>query len=478
LYQEGEKMKRDSIFFLILTASFVLIWHPLQLLDYSAFFCAGHAVRSGVDPYDQVGLLGACQQHVVALTGARLVRGEVLPAPFPPYALALFGTLSFLPLPVGAVMWILLLLASYVALVCMLQRMTSFRPVLIVTVTGIPVLWASLEVAEITSIIVTLIVACAAALRAERYRLAGVCAVLVLCEPHLGLPLCLALFCSQPKTRLTLLAGGVLFAAIAYLAMPPALSWHYITQVLSHHAQAEMLADAQLSLAHALAVLGVPLKLAGMLGAVQYLMMVVLGTFLAIRLSRDPQQRDLAILAAPTLAVFGGSFVHVHQIAIASCCALLLLRKYLKEKKPTYWLDASLCLFATPLILARSPQQMFAYMTVVLLFALIRDYHIRIAGIAAIGTCGVMNIVYSLMSSRLWLLTPIRDANFIPHYNYGPNADIETVWHAFIAARYSWLGPVSLVAQAPTFLALTIVCFALVQRVSVQMQSSHNSAHS
>ena len=453
-------MKRDGVLFLILGFALALVSYTPQLLDFAAFSCAGRAVAQHQSPYDHVGVLAACEQQVVAVTGALLTPGEILPAPFPPYTLAIFSLFALLPPAFGAVLWLALLLTSYIAIVMMLKRMSGLPFVLITAVTLVPIAWASIEVAQVTPVILAFIVGAAFASQAERPFLAAALAVASMCEPHLGLPVCLALFCTQGATRLPLIGGGIVLAAVSFLTMSPSLAFHYVGDILPRHAHAEMLADAQMSLSHALAVLGLPENAALALGSLQYLAMVLFGTVLAVRIVHVTQERDLAILSAPALAMIGGSFVHIHQIAVASCCALLLARG---RATKTYALDVSFMLAATPLIIARSPSQMFLYIAIVTVIAIVRGYsRIAVAGFAV--AMGVMvQAAYMLMGMRLPLLMPLEEVKFIPHYNYGFDADIETVWHAFVAARYSWLGPVSLIVQVPAFIALGIVCAALVR---------------
>jgi hypothetical protein len=447
-----------SIFLLLLVL--LLVWRPPQLLDYSAFLCAGQNLRLGIDPYSKVGATFVCEQQIVALTGARLSAGELLPAPFPPYVLAFFAVWSLLPKVAGAALWIIALVAGYLVLVEMLRRLSGQSPAVVVGVTLIPVLWGSLAVGELTSLAVGAIVACAAAFRAGRLGAAVCAALAALCEPHLGLPVALSLFCCSRAARIPLLLGGASLMLLSCAVAPPRETWEYLFQVLPAHARAELYADSQVSLSHAAALLGLPPPLAEAIGLAQYCAMTLLGVLCSVRLARNARDRDLAVLAPAALAVFGGSFVHIQQIAIAACCALLLVR----ASSGRFWgklLDLSLVLFATPIIFARSTEDVIAYALIAFVITFGRGYSLLRAVPAAAVVVITMTFVYQGMAGRLPGLHPLSDVDFVPKYAYGADADIESVWRAYLAARSSWLGPVSLLAQAPTFLALAILSSAL-----------------
>lgn len=429
-------------------------------MDYSAFVCAGQNLRLGLDPYGKVGATLACERHIVALAGAKLPRGDVLPAPLPPYVLAFFAAWSLLPAIVGAALWMIALVGGYLVLVDLLRRLSGQSPAVVVAVTLIPLLWGSLAAGELAILALAAIVACATAFRAGRLGAAICSALVALCEPHLGLPVALSLWSCSRAARIPLLLGAASLLLLSFVVAPVRETWEYLFQFLPAHARAELFADAQVSLSHALAMLGLPAALALAIGVAQYCGMMLLGVFCSVRLARNPRDRDLAMLAPAALAVFGGSFVHIQQISIAACCALLLVRVP-SGPRLRWLLDSSLVLFATPLIFARSTNQLIAYAIVACVIVFGRGYGPLKAALAGAVVAMVTSFVFVAMSGRLSSLNPIADADFVPKYPYGPNTDIETVWHAYIAARATWLGPVSLIAQAPTFLALAILSCAL-----------------
>lgn len=467
-------VRREYVLGAIAFLALLLVWKPLRLVDFAAFACAGQAVAHHLDPYDQVGTLASCEQHIAALTGEQLMPGLIVPAPLPPYALALFALFAFLSSAAAAVVWLALLAVAYLAIVIMLQRLTHLPWALIVAATVIPIVRGSIDIAQVVPVMLATIVASAAAVRSGRPLLASCCALLALIEPHLGLPVCVALFCIERAARFPLLGGGLLLVLVSLVATPLQLALHYGRDILPLHAYAGLMSDSQMSLSHALAVFGVSAHTALLLGSAQYLFMLVLGTALAVRIARDPHERDLALLTAPTFAMFGGSFVHVQQIAVASCCLVLLLRS---PKQPTYLLDTALILLATPLVLAESPHRITAYVLIAVVISVARKHSLLLTCFIGLCMFALTEAVDALKVARIAHLVPREDALFIPHYNYGFTADIETVWHGFVTARLTWLGPTSLLVQAPTLIALSLICIVLVRRFLADPRGIAHAVH-
>jgi hypothetical protein len=446
---------------------FAAIWRPVHLLDYAAFVCAGQEVRLGHDPYGKIGTMLACQQRIVALNGGYLARGQILPAPFPTYVLVLFAGWSMLPQALGAALWVSAILLAYGSSVLMLRHLSGQSYAVVVAATMIPILWATLSVGELTPFILCAILAAACALRAGKPEAASCAALVAMCEPHLGFPVCLALFCCSPRARRSLLLGVCMLGLLGLTMTPPNEVLEYFLKVLPGHARAEIIGDSQLSASHALAVLGVEPSLATLLGLLQYCVMCAVGASCAVRFARRPGESDLALLAPAALVVFGGSFVHIAQIAASACCALVALRHISEQERRSIYihpLDLGLVLLATPFILARRESQMIAYGFIAAVLLLARGYSWRHCVAASMSIFFTLSLVLRQMFLRFPYFPTQTEKDFMPSYDYGTNADIEATWHAFVAARYTWLGSVSLFAQAPTLLALAIITYMLCRR--------------
>ncbi len=81
--------------------------------------------------------------------------------------------------------------------------------------------------------------------RRGRARAAALCAAATMIEPHLGLPVCIALAIWMPATRLTLALALALLGALSVAALGWATNFEYFTGVLPAHALSEVTRDTQ-----------------------------------------------------------------------------------------------------------------------------------------------------------------------------------------------------------------------------------------
>ncbi len=144
-------------------------------------------------------------------------------------------------------------------------------------------------------------------------------------EPHLGLPVCLSLAIWAPATRVTLVAAAVAFASISLIALGPAANLEYFTSVLPAHALSEAARDTQFSLTSVLVWLGASASIAIRAGSLWYAAMLAIGTVVAGWAATKTRNPAFLACMPPAFAVFGGTFVHVTQIAAALPAAILLL---------------------------------------------------------------------------------------------------------------------------------------------------------
>ena len=160
--------------------------------------------------------------------------------------------------------------------------------------------------------------------RQGRWRAAAVAAAATMIEPHLGMPVCLALFIFAPASRVTLAICAAVLAASAPFALGPAVNVEYFTSVLPAHALAELTRDTQYSLSAVLAALGMAPPRAVRAGMLWYLAMVVTGVVAGGKMARQTGNAAWIVCTPPAFAVFGGTFIHITQIAAAAPAALLL----------------------------------------------------------------------------------------------------------------------------------------------------------
>ena len=72
--------------------------------DFRAFYCAGAAVAQHANPYLEEPLR-SCEQNAGPPAEPAFLRPVALPAPLPPYALALFVPFARLPFPAAALLY-------------------------------------------------------------------------------------------------------------------------------------------------------------------------------------------------------------------------------------------------------------------------------------------------------------------------------------------------------------------------------------
>lgn len=290
--------------------------------DFRAFFCAARVASYGHDPY-RTQPLGACESAIGPKLFFRKNPGVTIPAPLPAYAIAALTPLARLPFVVAAVIWVLVLLLAWIAGIAALSRFAGVAWEFGLAVLGLCLGTLSLPFGEVVPIAVGC--TCVAAYFAwqGRWRAAAIAAAATMIEPHLGMPVCIGLFVFAPATRATLGVCGVVLGALGLFVLGPAVNVEYFTSVLPSHALSELTRDTQYSLSAVLAALGLTPSLALRLGMLWYVAMVVTGVVAGGKMARQTGNAAWIACTPPAFAVFGGTFIHITQIAAAAPAALL-----------------------------------------------------------------------------------------------------------------------------------------------------------
>lgn len=291
--------------------------------DFRAFYCAARVASYGNDPY-HTQPLGACESGIGPKLFFHKNPGVTIPAPLPPYAITVLAPLARLPFAVAAIIWVLLLLLAWIAGVAALSRFARVPWEFALAALGLCLGALSLPFGEVVPIAVGC--TCVAGYFAwrGRWRAAAIAAALTMIEPHLGMPACLALFIFAPKTRVALIACAAVLGAVGFFALGPAVNVEYFTAVLPAHALSELTRDTQYSLSAVLAAFGIAPSLALRLGMLWYVAMVAAGIIAGGKMARQTGNAAWIACAPPAFAVFGGTFIHITQIAAAVPAALLL----------------------------------------------------------------------------------------------------------------------------------------------------------
>ena len=416
--------------------------------DFQAFYCAARAVAHGEDPY-RTEPLRSCEVS----GGLRLLYDAkhpvALPAPLPAYTLSALIPLAVLPFAPAAFIWAGLLCAAVIICIATLTQFARVTWPAAIAAFVLSLGVVSIPFGEIVPPALAAI--CAAAFFAwkERWRQAAVAAAISMIEPHLGLPLCVALTVWAPATRLPL---GIAFAALGATALASlglSTNLEYLTSVLPAHALSEVARDTQYSATSVLAALGVNDVTAVRLGSLWYLGMLLSGTLVAGTLARRTQNAAFLACVPPAFAVFGGAFVHISQIAAAIPATLLML-SYVRGTRRNV-IAVALLLLSVPWIWADLPSVGLAPAFPIAYLAWTTwARSARAATIAAVAA-GVLLIGLVL----LYRETPARAVNVYA----SPTIDAglaEATWSAY-ARRQSTNGLAVWAARIPTWSGLFIL---------------------
>jgi hypothetical protein len=153
-------------------------------------------------------------------------------------------------------------------------------------------------------------------------------------EPHVGLPAVAAIFLLVPRSRVAVAATGALFAivSVALLGWPTVVE--YVRDVLPAQSAGEAaISWQQYSLTHLLYLAGIPVKAATTLGSAWYLAAIAFGTYAAAKIRATFGSNAAIVLVPVAISLFGGLYVHNHQITAALPAALLLATLPLRGRR-------------------------------------------------------------------------------------------------------------------------------------------------
>jgi hypothetical protein len=291
--------------------------------DFRAFYCAARVASHGADPY-RTEPLRSCELAVASTRFFQTNRGVTIPAPLPGYALAVLAPLSLLPFAVAASLWAAILMLAWIACVLTLARFADVSWDVALAAFALSMGALSLPFGEVVPVAVAWICISAYFAWRGRWLAAAFSAAGAMIEPHLGLSVCIALAIWAPRTRLALALSACVLGVISLAFLGRATNLEYFTSVLPAHALSEIARDTQYSLTAILYSLGAAPGVALRAGALWYLAMLALGALLGGLLARKTKNNAFLVCVPPAFAAFGGTFIHVTQIAAALPAALSL----------------------------------------------------------------------------------------------------------------------------------------------------------
>ena len=291
-------------------------------VDFRAYYCASLVQREGADPYFAQPL-HRCESRTPR-PYYRAPDGVTVPAPFPPYALALLAPLTLLPFEVATVVWWLLMAGAIALAVYAVTRVAAQPPLVGWAIFGLSLGLTCFSAGNAMPLSVAAVVL--AALCAQRGHAAGAAAAVAFAavEPQIALPAAVGLCVEFPAMRLPLVLAAIVLGAVSIASGGIAHSLAYVTSVLPAHALSEVSRDNQYSLSTVVAALGVPDGAAVLAGTLSYLFLTAIGVAVGLQLARRYHDRAFVALVPCAFSLLGGSFVHTEAIAAAVPAALLL----------------------------------------------------------------------------------------------------------------------------------------------------------
>lgn len=305
--------------------------------DFKAFYCAGATANAHKNPYLEAPFQRCGVPENQPLPG--FVRSGVWPAPLPPYDVAFFRFFALFPYHVAASLWLLLSLAALWFAVIAISEMSGVAPLGVFAALALTLYYGNLVWGQIPPIVVGALVTSAYALRRTSYLLAGISSVATLLEPNIGVPVCIAVFLWVPRTRLAIAAGAVVLALVSILTLGVAMNVSYFRTILPLQAMSQLPTNNQYSLAWLAYTLGASPHIALQIGSASYIVMAVIGIWLARSASRALRANELVPLIPAGAAVFGGAYVHLTQTNVAIVLGLLLLAY---SRSPLIWIGVAL----------------------------------------------------------------------------------------------------------------------------------------
>lgn len=294
-------------------------------IDFMAFYCGGKIIDRGVDPY-RVEPLRSCEAAAMMQSRVTMQPGLVVPSPLPPYALAIFKLVCWMPFRTACVVFLFLSIAAVATSIGIVARLTWRRPFLVAAPLMASTFGASLPIGQVIPIVLAAMCACALAVRHDRRFLAMVGLGITMIEPHIGLPIGLAMFLFLPKMRVPILALALLLVGITFCVASPRIVAEYLLVALPAHAFSEVTnIGAQYSATSLAWAFGAKPDVAILIGKSSYASMLIFGIFVARRLALRTCDPSFYILVPPTLVLIGGLYAHIQLMAIGLPCALVLI---------------------------------------------------------------------------------------------------------------------------------------------------------
>ncbi len=411
-----------------------------QLYDFADFYCAGAALDAGADPY-RYEPLHRCEHAVDSGAIYRNDPARVTPAPLPPYDFPPFMLAARLTFATARQLDAVAIATAAVAAIVALGTLVPLDVAALALL--LPAGYVLLNAGQVVPFALVALAFCGVALARRRAAVAGVLGALVMIEPHLGLPVCIALLLWVPRSRVALVATAAVLLAAGAWSAGVAATLEYVLRVVPAQAAAEVAHPYQYSLTFLLHTIGVPAGAALVLGDASYAAMLVVGVWLGRRLRDRLARPELIVFVPAACSVTGGPYVHMVDLPFAIPATLVLA--YALRGNARQVAVVALCLLAVPWILVWITKKLFLASLFVVAALLLRLRPSAAASLATLG--GVAAAIYLLELAPPAPLTATTPDTFRPSDLAG------AAWIAYVnalpRASLTWLA-----VKVPTWAAL------------------------
>jgi hypothetical protein len=329
-----DRSAAENLFLLLLAVltAFVVVGHLRPYAthgfvpeDFGAFYCAGKVVLLRQDPYRVEPLLD-CERHLTIIDPrweGKMVHEGVNAAPLPGYDFIPLAALAALPTQLAVTVFGLLLLCVTAVTGYCLARMSPLPPIAAFAIAFVGITYGAAPYGQLAPFAIAAVAAAALLLRLGKQRRAALVASVALIQPLFGLPILVATFLFVPRTRLMI---GMIVVALV-LCSVAAVGMHGMIEypsVLSIHARAELNAPFQYSLTWLIHAFGGSATIALLAGSVSYIVFFAICLLVLARTGEPAIETGAIVLLPAAFSVFGGAYVHIHQISVALLAAIVL----------------------------------------------------------------------------------------------------------------------------------------------------------
>ena len=416
-----------------------LPWH--QLYDFADFYCAGAVLDQGADPY-RYEPLHRCEHAVNASAAYRADPRRVVPAPLPPYDFPPFMLAARLRFPTARTIDAAAILLAVIASICGLALVAA-PPDIAGLALLLPAGYVLLNAGQVVPFALVALVFCGLALARRRDRLAGILAALTMIEPHLGLPVCVAMLLWVPRSRFGLAAALLVLAGVGALLVGLTGSVEFLARVLPAQAAAETGYAYQYSLTYLLRMLGSAPMPALLSGDLSYAALLALGVWLGRRAAQNLARPELMAYVPGACSVIAGPYVHMVDLSFAIPATLVLACSLHGRARNVA--TVALCLLAVPWIAVWITKKLFLAALFVVAALLLR---LRAGAAISLGT-------FAAIAASIYLLELVPPAPLVAATpgSFAPGDLAQHAWRAYVeglpSASFTWF-----IVKVPTWMAL------------------------